>query len=114
LLSLLENTDDERAAACRDALSGRTWDLAAARSAATGAQVAAGGGELDRLRRLAQLTAPAEDDVREASAALSQAATGPDAGAPSPPGRGQALAGRLTPALEDHDMPGDGDGPVLG
>jgi energy-coupling factor transporter ATP-binding protein EcfA2 len=31
LLGIMEDTDDERAAACRDALSGRTWDLAAAR-----------------------------------------------------------------------------------
>ena len=74
LLGLLEDTGDERAAACRDALSGRTWDLAAARSAATGARVAAGGGGLDRLRRLAQLTAPSEDDVHEASVALRHAA----------------------------------------
>ena len=68
LLARLESSGDERAAACRSALAGRTWDLAAARSAVTGARVAADGGELDRLRRLAQLTAPAEGDVREAAA----------------------------------------------
>ena len=58
LLARLETADDERAEACRHALAGRSWDLAAARSAATGAPTAAGGGELDRLRRLAQLSCP--------------------------------------------------------
>ena len=37
LLGRLEATGDERAAACRRALAGRSWDLAAARSAAVGA-----------------------------------------------------------------------------
>jgi energy-coupling factor transporter ATP-binding protein EcfA2 len=64
LLDLLQDVGDERAGACLEALGGRTWDLAAARRAATGVQVAADGGELDRLRRLAQLTAPAGDDAR--------------------------------------------------
>ncbi len=70
LLDRLEVTGDERAAACRRALAGRSWNLAAARSAAAGAQVLAGGSELDRLRRPALLTAPAEDDAREAADAL--------------------------------------------
>jgi hypothetical protein len=37
LLARLETADDERAEACRRALTGRRWDLASARSAATGA-----------------------------------------------------------------------------
>ena len=114
LLILLEDAGDERAGACLAALSGLTWDLAAARQAATGAQAAAGGGELDRLRRLAQLTAPAEDDVREAAAALRDAAAGLDAVAGSPAGRARALAGLLTAALEHHEAHGDGDCPVCG
>ena len=72
------------------------------------------GGELDRLRRLAQLTAPSEEDVREASAALRQAATGLDAVAGSPAGRARALAGLLTAALQHHQAHGDGDCPVCG
>ena len=61
---------------------------------------------LDRLRRLAQLTAPAEDDVRETSAALRHGATGLDAVTGSPAGRARALAGLLTAALQHHDALG--------
>jgi len=114
LLGRLRSTGDERATACQDALTGRTWDLAAAQSAATGARVAADGGELDRLRRLAQLTAPAEDEAREAAAALRHAAAGLEAVAGSPAGRARALAGLLSMALEHHDAHGDGDCPVCG
>ena len=114
LLDLLEDAGDERAGACLEALGGRTWDLAAARRAATGVQVAADGGELDRLRRLAQLTAPAEDDARDAAAALRDAASGLDAVAGSPAGRARALAGLLTAALQHHEAHGDGDCPVYG
>ena len=64
LLARLEAADDERAESCRRALAGRTWDLAAARSAATSAPMAAESSELDRLRRLAQLTVPAEATSR--------------------------------------------------
>ena len=114
LLGRLEATGDERAAACRRALAGRSWDLATARSVAVGAQVLAGGSELDRLRRLAQLTAPAEDDAREAADALRRAAAGLDAAAGSSAGRARALAGLLTAALQHHDAHGDGDCPVCG
>jgi hypothetical protein len=79
LLARLETADDERAGACRRALAGRSWDLAAARSPATGAPMAAEGGELDQLRRLAQLTAPAEAHVLEIADALRLAAAGLDA-----------------------------------
>jgi energy-coupling factor transporter ATP-binding protein EcfA2 len=114
LLDLLEQTDDERAAACLHALTGKTADLAAAQSVATGATAAADGGDLDRLRNLAQLAAPAEDDVRDAAAALRHAAAGLDAVAGSPAGRARALAALLTAALQHHDQHGDGDCPVCG
>ena len=91
LLARLEATGDERAAACHRALAGRSWDLAAARSVVTGAQVAADGGELDRLRRLALLTSPAADAVREAADTLRRAAADLDATAGSPAGRARAL-----------------------
>ncbi|MGD0068615.1 MAG: hypothetical protein ABSB76_34945, partial [Streptosporangiaceae bacterium] len=105
---------DERAEACRRALAGRSWDLAAARSAATGAPAAAEGGELDQLRRLARLSVPAEADVPEITAALRLAAAGLDAVAGSPAGRARALAELLTAALHHHDAHGDGDCPVCG
>ena len=74
LLARLEAADNEHAEACRRALAGRSWDLTAARSAATSAPMAAQGGELDRLRRLAQLSVPAEADVLEIADALRLAA----------------------------------------
>ena len=114
LMARLEAADDERAESCRRALAGRTWDLAAARSAAISAPMAAEGGELDRLRRLAQLTVPAEADVQEIAAAISDAAAGLDAVAGSPAGQARALAGLLTAALQHHDAHGDGDCPVCG
>ena len=114
LLARLEAADDERAESCHRALAGRTWDLAAARSAATSAPMAAERGELDRLRRLAQLTVPAEADVQEIAEALSDAAAGLDAVAGSPAGQARALAGLLAAALQHHDAHGDGDCPVCG
>jgi energy-coupling factor transporter ATP-binding protein EcfA2 len=51
-------------------------DLAAARQAVTGVRAGDGGGEIGRLRLLAQLTAPPEEDVREAAVALREAAAG--------------------------------------
>jgi recombinational DNA repair ATPase RecF len=114
LLAQLEAADDERAEACRRALAGRSWDLTTARSAATSAPRAPGGGELDRLRRLAQPTVPAEADVEEIADALRLAAAGLDAVAGSPAGQARALAGLLTAALQHHDAHGDGDCPVCG
>ena len=115
LLARLEAADDERAEACRRALAGRSWDLAAAaRSAATSAPMTAEGGELDRLRRLAQLTVPAEADAHQIADALKLAAAGLDAVAGSPAGQARALAGLLTAALQHHDAHGDGDCPVCG
>jgi recombinational DNA repair ATPase RecF len=114
LLARLETGDDERAEACRRALAGRSWDLAAARSAATGAPMAAEGGELNWLRRLAQLIVPAEADVMKIADALRLAAAELDAVAGSPAGQARALAGLLTAALQHHDAHGDGDCPVCG
>jgi recombinational DNA repair ATPase RecF len=116
LLARLATVDDERAEACRRALAGRRWDLASARSAATGAPTAAGGGELDQLRLLAQLSVsvPAEAEVLEITAALRLAAAGLEAVAGSPAGQARALAALLTAALHHHDAHGDGDCPVCG
>lgn len=114
LLVRLEDAVDERAGACLAALSGKTWDLAAARPAVTGVRAGDDGGELGRLRRLAQLTAPAESDVREAAAALREAAAGLEAVAGSSAGRARALAALLTAALQHYEAHGDGDCPVCG
>ena len=76
--------------------------------------MAAGGGELDRLRRLAKLTVPAGADVLEIAEALRLAAAGLDSVAGEPAGQARALAGLLTAALQHHDAHGDGDCPVCG
>jgi hypothetical protein len=76
--------------------------------------VAADGGELDRLRCLAQLTAPGEVHVRDAAAALRDSVSGLDAVAGSPAGRTSALAGLLTAASQHHEAHGEGDCPVCG
>lgn len=114
LLARLEAADDGRAEECRRALAGRSWDLAAARSVATSAPIAAEGGELGRLRRLAQLSVPAEADVLEIADALRLAAAELDAVPGSPAGQARALASLLEAALQHHDAHGDGDCPVCG
>jgi recombinational DNA repair ATPase RecF len=114
LLTRLEAADDERAEACRRALAGRVWDLVTARSAATGGPMADERGELDWLRRVAQLAVPADAEVREIADALGLAAAGLNAAAGSAAGRARALAGLLTAALQHHDAHGDGDCPVCG
>ena len=91
LLTRLEAADDERAPACHRALAGRSWDLAAARSAATGSPMADDAGESGRLRRLAQLVVPAETDVLQIADALRLAAAELDAVAGSAAGRARAL-----------------------
>ena len=71
-------------------------------------------GESGRLRRLAQLTVPAEADVLQITNALPLAAAELDAVAGSAAGRARALAGLLTVALQHHTAHGDGDCPVCG
>jgi hypothetical protein len=114
LLTRLEAIDDERARACHRALAGRSWDLAAAQSAATSVPAADETGELGQLRRLAQLTVPAETEVQEIANELGLAAAELDAAAGSATGRARALAGLLTAALQHHIAHGDGDCPVCG
>jgi ABC-type Mn2+/Zn2+ transport system ATPase subunit len=114
LLIRLEGTADERARTCLAALSGRIPDLVAAKQIAAGARARDDGSELGRLRRLAQLTAPAEDEVRDAAAAVREAAAGLGAVAGSSAGRAQALAALLAAALQHHEAHGDGDCPVCG
>ncbi len=112
LRTQLEDVQDERAGPILDALEGRTWDLAAAQQAATGVRLAADGGELDCLRRLAQLAVPAEEEVRAAAAELREAAEGLEAVAGTAAGRARALAALLMSALRHHKEHGDGDCPV--
>jgi energy-coupling factor transporter ATP-binding protein EcfA2 len=109
----LDQVDDERAEACRIALGGKTWDLAAVLAAAVAGEVP-DGGQLERLRGLSRLPAPTAGGVDSAAAGLREAADGLDAVAGTAAGQAKALAALLAAALEHHSSHGDGDCPVCG
>ncbi len=109
----LGQLDDDRAIACLDALSGRTWDIAAAKTVATGANVQDGGG-LDTLRRLAQLPVPSAESVSSAAAAVRKAATDMDELSGTAAGRAMALVSLLELALKHAHEDSDRDCPVCG
>lgn len=109
----LTELDDERAKTCLAALTGRSWDIAAAESAATGADVT-GGGQLEALRRLTQLSVPAAQDVTGAAAGLRSGAVGLEEVAGTAAGQALTLARLLDAALQHQQAHGDGDCPVCG
>ena len=113
LRTRLEQVDDERAKTCLAVLRGTAWDLDAARAVATGNAVT-DGGQLERLRRLAQLTVPAAQEISDAATGLRTAADQLDAVAGTAAGQAKVLAGLLASALEHHRSHGDGDCPVCG
>ena len=96
---------DERATGCLQALSGRTWDVAAAKAIAIGT-VIPDGSELALLRRIAQLSPPSAKDVRDAVEALRDAAEGLEEVAGSPAGRALAFASLLDVALKHQEAHG--------
>src|SRR5258708_26190348 len=83
-------------------------DIAAAKAVATGT-VIPDGSELDILRRIAQLSPPSAEHVRNAAAALLDAAEGLDDVSGSPAGRALALASLLELALKHPEAHGDQD-----
>lgn len=113
LRARLEQLDDDRARACLAALAGQSWNLDAAKSAFVGTAATAGG-QLEMLRRLAQLGTPPAEQVGGAASALRQAATDLEGVAGSAAGQALALAGLLDAAVQHHEMHGDGDCPVCG
>jgi len=114
LLNRLESVDDERAAACRQALAGRHRDVAAARAIAVGAAPVAADPELSRLRLLSLLSVPSADDVVAAVTALRQAGEDLATAAGSAEGQSLALAALLDAALAHYHAHGAGDCPVCG
>ena len=109
----LGELDDERAGACLTALAGRNWDIETAKSAATGTEVP-DGGQLEVLRRLAQLSAPPEREVSGATAALRVAADGLENVAGTAAGEALSLARLLEAALDHQRGHVEGDCPVCG
>jgi hypothetical protein len=114
LLDRLRQLDDERATACLSALDKRAWDVEAAERVATGASTVVSGGQLETLRRLADLRAPAPDEVSAIIGRLRQAADRVEHVAGTESGQARQLAGLLEAALAHHRQHGDGDCPVCG
>lgn len=114
LLERLDSIADERAASCRQALVGRKPDVERALAIATGSPGGQPGSEIGRLRQLSQLSAPAGEKVRDAVAALRDAAEVLDRTAGSEAGRALALAGLLASALDHYHAHGAGPCPVCG
>lgn len=114
LLGRVGAIDDERATRSTAALSGRTWDLEAVEAVVTGASSAADGGELEWLKRAAQLTGPDAAQVTQVSSALSEAATVLDDAAASESGLARELADLLDAAVEHVEHVDTDDCPVCG
>jgi recombinational DNA repair ATPase RecF len=114
LIERLEAITDERAAACRAALSSRQPDLDRALAVTTGSTTAAPDSELDRLRRLSRLTAPAREQAQAAASAMREAADRLEAAAGSTAGQARDLADLLTAALSHYRTHGPSDCPVCG
>jgi hypothetical protein len=114
LCDRLQRVDDERAEACRAALSGRSPDLEQARTIAISGAAASASTELGRLRMLSQLTIPPPEQVQEAVTAVVRAGEQLAATAGSDAGQAQALAGLLSRALDHYRSHGAGDCPVCG
>ena len=112
LLDELAGLDDERAAACREALAGRVWDLDRVDAVVTGSAAADPAGDLVRLRRIAQLSAPTIDEVSAAADTLTSVADELDAVSHTDAGRAAELAHLLRAALAHHRRAGDGPCPV--
>ena len=109
----LGELDDERAGACLTALAGRNWDIETAKSAATGTEMP-DGGQLEVLRRLAQVSAPPEREVSGAAAALRVAADGLENVTGTAAGEALSLARLLEAALDHQRGHIEGDCPVCG
>lgn len=110
----LAAVDDERAAACVDALACRVPDLDRVLALTTGAVGNTLSGDLDRLRRLAELTPPPEEDLRRSVTELRAAAAEAEKHLSSQEGQARALAALLSDALDHHDAHGGTDCPVCG
>lgn len=114
LLERLRAVSDERAAACLTALGGRTWDLDAAESTASGRRNAADTSAVAVLREVASLRPPDADSVAMAANRLRAAASAVEAASTPEAAEADRLADLLAAALVHHRHRGDGDCPVCG
>lgn len=114
LTTRLDALDDERAARCADALRGKTWNLDLVESIVTGTESAPAAGELDWLRRAAQVTGPDLAIATQVADGLRGAADLLDSTAESESGRARQLADLLDAALEHAAHADDRSCPVCG
>jgi recombinational DNA repair ATPase RecF len=114
LIQRLGLLDDDRATECEAALNKRTWDIDAAERVATGVTIASSSSQLETLRRLADVRAPAPGEVAAVVDLLHLAADALEAVAATQAGQARQLVGLLEAALVHHRHHGDGDCPVCG
>ncbi|HVL98224.1 MAG TPA: AAA family ATPase [Egibacteraceae bacterium] len=110
----LAGSDDPRAGAAAEALSGRSWQLDAVERLVVDGGGEAAAGELALLGALASLHAPDLARAESVANGLRQAARRLAAVAGTDAADAERLAGLLERALELHDHRGDGDCPVCG
>ena len=115
LLTTLAEHDDERAARCHTALSGRAWDLDAVDEVLLADEIdTEAAGVLTTLRGLASLDCPSDEQVEKATSELLGAQAAVDDLAGSDADKADALARVLSAALHAHEAHGDQDCPVCG
>ena len=114
LLARVQSIDDERAAKCDAALSGRKWDLDSVEAIVTGTSQTGGGGELEWLRRAAQLTGPDATQAAQVGEALRAAAAVLAESAGSESGLARELADLLDAAVTHVEHIDSTDCPLCG
>src|SRR5690606_18136541 len=112
VLPTLAASEDERAAAVGEALSGRSWDLDTAGAVAAGTGSAFEG--TDALGAIARLALPAPDEVEAMASALEEAVARRRNLEGSEAGRSRRSIDLLEAALAEHADHGDQPCPVCG
>lgn len=113
LLAKLAAHPDERARAAENALSGRTWDLAALDALAVGGD-GVGDGSVGPLQQVAALALPSVADIADALARVAEARSAVAALARTRAGDARRLAGLLSVALEHQRSHAGEPCPVCG
>ena len=114
LLPDLESLDDERAAACVEALSGESWNLGAIAAVLAGTLDDGGEQPLDTLRGLVALEIPSEEAIQKVCGKLGDAHEHLNAIAGTDAARAERLLQVLTEALAVHEHDGEQPCPVCG
>ncbi len=114
LLTDLESLDDERAAACVEALSAEPWKLDSIAAVLAGTLDDGGEQTLNTLRGLTALEMPSEEAVQEVCGKLGEAHKQLNAIGGTDAARAERLLQVLTEALAVHEHDGEQPCPVCG